>query len=145
MSRRRKRVKCRAEGCSTETSGIEHYCSKHRGLSINRRFTSLKHKAGRKGIELDISLYDYEVLLSSNSCHYCGGPLPKTGHGLDRVDSSKGYTKDNVVVCCYGCNTLKMDRFSYLQFKILIDFVQKMEQNNWVLPVSETLNNKEKK
>ncbi len=29
--------------------------------------------------------------------------------GIDRVDSSKGYFKDNVVSCCKSCNILKRD------------------------------------
>jgi len=30
-------------------------------------------------------------------------------NGLDRVDSSKGYIKDNVVTCCENCNRAKLD------------------------------------
>jgi hypothetical protein len=32
-----------------------------------------------------------------------------TYNGLDRVDSSKGHTVDNVVPCCYRCNIMKGD------------------------------------
>ena len=28
-------------------------------------------------------------------------------NGIDRVDSSKGYTKENSVTCCKHCNTAK--------------------------------------
>lgn len=30
--------------------------------------------------------------------------------GVDRVDSSKGYTIDNVVPCCDICNRMKLDK-----------------------------------
>jgi hypothetical protein len=32
------------------------------------------------------------------------------GHGIDRVDSSGGYTSGNVVGCCARCNFVKHDR-----------------------------------
>ena len=32
--------------------------------------------------------------------------------GCDRVDNSKGHTKDNVVPCCITCNTVRNRNFS---------------------------------
>ena len=69
--------------------------------------------------------------LSQEPCYYCG-TLPKqtrnagnkkgwnaspyqlqdgyfTYNGLDRIDSNKGHTDDNVVPCCINCNQAKMD------------------------------------
>ena len=42
-------------------------------------------------------------------CHYCNYQLGQQSNssGLDRLDSSKGYIKDNVVSCCYKCNRIK--------------------------------------
>ena len=62
--------------------------------------------------------------LISQPCDYCGqAPSQKlwqgthdTGrqefrwNGLDRIDSSKGYTEDNVVPCCKTCNAMKSDK-----------------------------------
>ena len=42
--------------------------------------------------------------LSVQPCHYCGEPTVK---GLDRVNNKLGYTMDNVVPCCKGCNRMK--------------------------------------
>ena len=50
---------------------------------------------------------------------YCGN-IPKNTYsrskyykaaynGIDRVDSTKGYTKDNVVSCCRSCNMAKAE------------------------------------
>lgn len=42
-------------------------------------------------------------------CTYCGD----TDHvGCDRIDNSKGHTKDNVIPCCKDCNTVRGDMFS---------------------------------
>jgi hypothetical protein len=57
--------------------------------------------------------------LAEGSCWYCGAPPqprkqePKKAHwnlvcnGVDRVDSARGYTEDNVVSCCSPCNMAK--------------------------------------
>ena len=39
--------------------------------------------------------------------------------GLDRIDNTKGHTKDNVVPCCYACNTARGNNFSFEEMKIL--------------------------
>ena len=40
----------------------------------------------------------------SKNCFYCNDNVKI---GIDRVDSSKGYTIDNVVPCCSKCNWMK--------------------------------------
>ena len=127
----RKKEKCIIDGCNTLTNGIEGYCTKHREFSITRRYKKLKVSSTKKRIPLDISLYDYEQLILSNSCEYCCGPLPKQGHGLDRVDSNLGYTKDNVVPCCNACNILKSNVYSYSQMKIIAEFITEVKLTNW--------------
>ena len=34
-------------------------------------------------------------------CYYCGAVAPITGHGLDKVDPTKGYIVNNIVACCW--------------------------------------------
>jgi hypothetical protein len=78
--------------------------------------------------------FDTFLALSQQPCHYCRR-LPFrtyniakrdigyrtfsenqfqngsfTYNGLDRVDSAQGHTPDNVVACCWDCNSAKMDR-----------------------------------
>ena len=45
---------------------------------------------------------------------------------LDRVDSNKGYSKDNCVVCCYICNKMK-STLSEEQFLVHIREVLKWQ------------------
>lgn len=60
-------------------------------------------------------------------CYYCGAEpsndniwaksakrISKKGednrfNGIDRIDSSKGYYKENCVSCCTKCNRMKLD------------------------------------
>ena len=37
-------------------------------------------------------------LTEEEKCHYCGAEL--RGYNLDRKDNTKGYSKENCVVCC---------------------------------------------
>ena len=83
--------------------------------------------------------------LSKSKCHYCGLDFSKSIedrnsesktkkkisdvvlkiNGIDRLDSSKGYTKDNVVPCCKYCNNAKaeMTKKQFLEWiKKVYDF-----------------------
>lgn len=68
--------------------------------------------------ELD---FDTFYRLSQQICTYCGRTPYRTRgeftyNGLDRVDSSKPHTVDNVVPCCWDCNRMKgsMSRADFL-------------------------------
>lgn len=61
-----------------------------------------------KFIPVSISFKFYCELIKS-PCHYCGGQLPTTGIGLDRIDSRKGYSVRNIHPCCTQCNISKND------------------------------------
>ena len=77
------------------------------------KFTNIKKKAKWRGINFSLLFELYETQLWGKPCHYCGCKLEVTG--LDRKDSSKGYSRDNVVPCCPNCNSKKKDK-PYDQF-----------------------------
>lgn len=77
-----------------------------------------KRHATRRGFSYDISEEDF-IYLIDKPCYYCGLPpsnLKKTKNftkgllysGIDRVDSSIGYSKNNCVPCCEQCNKSKL-------------------------------------
>lgn len=84
--------------------------------------------AEKRGLEFALDDDQLDVLFSSE-CHYCGaaptncmkynraGRKPEVFwyNGIDRVDSSKGYTFDNVVSACSICNRAK-GALSYEEF-----------------------------
>lgn len=77
--------------------------------------------------QFELSLKEFENL-SLGDCKYCGkAPANKYRqiltkgdkillyNGIDRIDSSKGYTLDNCVTCCSICNTMK-NSLTYTEF-----------------------------
>ena len=71
-----------------------------------------KTGAKRRDINWDLNLSNLEAM--PMICHYTGEQLtlernkPNT-ISLDRLNSSKGYTKDNVVFCCAHINVMKWE------------------------------------
>jgi len=75
--------------------------------------------AKKRGFSFDIAERDFMELVVK-PCFYCGnrlGNVRKSKYsngdfeytGIDRIDSSLGYTKDNCVPCCSFCNWAKSD------------------------------------
>ncbi len=79
-----------------------------------------KRHAERRGFKWQLTRKDVEKLVKMN-CFYCDSKpnnIKKTKNsigdgfiysGIDRVDSSKNYTKENSVSCCKICNYAKSD------------------------------------
>ena len=81
------------------------------------RYIHLVSKAKGRGLECSLSFDDYLSLISGHPCYYCGGDLPITGHGTDRINSKVGYVVGNVRPCCVDCNTAKSDKTD-LEFRV---------------------------
>lgn len=76
--------------------------------------------------EIDISYNDYCDIMNNMKCHYCNSCIKlEIGFGLDRIDNSKGYFKDNVVPCCGVCNRTKGDRFNHDEFRVMMNALVK--------------------
>jgi hypothetical protein len=87
------------------------YNSREKCLSrIENRFIQWKTSAEKRGIEWNLNL-EYVKSLPM-ICFYTGDDLvlgqnkPNT-ISLDRIDSSKGYSEENVVFCCANVNRFK--------------------------------------
>lgn len=90
-------------------------------LTIKMVLNATKHSALRRNLTFDVTYEDLERLIFSN-CNYCGIEpsnlyVPKRTknislfyNGLDRIDSSQGYIKSNIMPCCWDCNMAKKDK-----------------------------------
>jgi hypothetical protein len=88
------------------------YDLKRRG-TIPRRYQTLKARAKKKKLELNISEQEFAKIVEA-PCFYCANKLckPSQAIGLDRIDSKSGYTIENVVSCCEFCNIVKMNNLT---------------------------------
>lgn len=81
----------------------------------------------KKGLECDV---DAEFLLehiTSKPCTYCGDTREEIG--CDRIDNSKGHTKDNVVPACKTCNVSRMDNFAHEEMLVLGKTIKQIKIN----------------
>ena len=70
-------------------------------------FHSYKNKAIKTGKYFELT-EEYYIYLRNRNCVYCNRSTTKSHYnGIDRLDSSIGYTIENCVTCCYDCNIAK--------------------------------------
>ena len=99
-------------------------------ISVHR-VRSYKAIDKRKGHAFDLDLQWYDDNIHQRPCHYCGD---EGMVGCDRIDNSRGHSKDNVVPCCLDCNTARSHRFSYDEMVMLGETVRRIkDRRNQVL------------
>ncbi len=76
----------------------------HRANPIPRMYYAAKVRAKAKGLEFTLKMSDIKI---PELCPVFGTPL--TEPSLDRTDSKRGYTPDNIVVMSMRANKLKND------------------------------------
>jgi hypothetical protein len=68
--------------------------------------------------------FDYKYMLNNiynSACVYCSS---KEKLGADRIDNSRGHTKDNIVPACYRCNTMRQNHFTYEEMLKIGQFIK---------------------
>jgi len=91
-----------------------------------------------------LSFEDFLDFTNINLCYYCGEDViwykfqdvkRKGGKGyhLDRKDCSRGYEKDNLVVCCRRCNRGKGAEFSHDEWLCIGNLIRQMREESKVL------------
>ncbi len=98
---------------------------------IRQIILGYKRHAERRGFKFGLSENDVCEIIDK-PCHYCG-TLPSNNkvtkncngfsyNGIDRLDSSKNYTVDNVVSCCNTCNKAKLA----ISKKVFLEWVERV-------------------
>ena len=103
--------------------------------AFNVLLGGMKNNAKKRHLKWDLSDSKVEELITQ-PCFYCGA-LPRKhdglnkklngdfpSNGLDRINSKRGYTEDNVVPCCADCNRAK-GRLTISEFIQFIDRISK--------------------
>jgi len=119
--------KCRV--CSQRKRPYEHI--------INE----LRHSQKRNLI-VDLTYEEFVEIIKDSECHYCSKDLifskytrdenkdyTSRAYQLDRKDNNIGYTKENVVPCCWNCNRMKSDIYTYEEFNKLSPILKEIHKN----------------
>jgi len=89
-------------------------------------FVALKHSAKERKIDFFINQNDFINWYNNQDkfCYYCkkseqeiNNEINSHWHRLtiDRKDNNKGYNLNNLVLCCYSCNRIKSNIFSFIE------------------------------
>jgi len=89
--------------------------------NINKKLKSHLEYDTKKRYTNNITCDDIQTLFvkQNGECLKCGEFMKTCGYGkgdkkqfsIDRIDSKKGHTKDNIQLCCWCCNRSKKNRF----------------------------------
>jgi len=125
-------LRVRSSGFQKHSGFCGSCCKKKKPYwSVYNNFKShVKRSNARRGkhTKVDLTYDDFVFLTQIRTCCYCGEAnihwLKYMGDGpfrynLDRVDNSRGYSMDNVVVCCKECNQMKRDWYTGDEFRVM--------------------------
>lgn len=104
--------------------------------SLRGRYKVVRTSAKQRGHEFRLPFEEYCAIVA-NPCYYCNGMLPPKGGGLDRMDNSKGYTKDNVVPACKACNVVRSCYLTVAEMKVAMEAV--MNFRKFPVPVKDSI------
>lgn len=107
--------------CEHRTQYLRNYL-----LTANGIYAHLKYESKRRQIQLLFTKEEFSnwYLHQTYSCYYCSRSLSeilddkrerrnaKLRLSIDRLDSNKDYSLDNIVLACYRCNHIKSEYFT---------------------------------
>lgn len=93
----------------------------------SKMISSYKHKDKINNVSVcDIDIDWMIENIMTKPCYYCGDTHRI---GCDRIDNSKGHTKDNVIPCCYDCNCARNNNFSVEEMKVIGKAIKQVKEN----------------
>jgi hypothetical protein len=104
---------------------------------VLRKWLNLRQSAYKRGLEFDLTLGEVKRLMLRKTCFFLKSKIyviPPNGAEeedsltIDRVDSTKGYVKGNVVACSSRINQAKSD-LSLKELKTLVEVMEKFEND----------------
>jgi hypothetical protein len=109
-------TKRKIPSCGVSEACKNHYQGDLKEATATVVLHNYKQGCKKTGRSFNLSKQDFLDLIFNN-CHYCRSPpfsrfYKKKGtyvayNGLDRVENTEGYRRDNVVPCCFICNRAK--------------------------------------
>lgn len=98
-------------------------------LKAAKMVSSYKCSDKKKGYETDVTKEYVFSNIIRKPCIYCGSI---NNVGCDRLDNKRGHLIDNIVPCCYICNVVRSNLFTFEEMKrigIVISDIIKLRNN----------------
>ena len=105
-----------------------------RGWSVFK-VGSYRYFDKKRGLSNDLTAAWFRDNIESKPCFYCGDASKRSGG--DRIDNSKGHTKNNVVPSCWDCNCTRGNRFSHEEMIIISDVIRTIKATR--VPIENAL------
>lgn len=135
--------KCALNHCTNEVRATQRgrgtgYCTSclSKGRPFGVIYSRILWNAKRKEIECPLTYEEFLSFTSTECCVYCKERVRWEEHithdgnafsyNLDRKDSSSGYHKENLVVCCKTCNWAKNSLFTHEEFLVVGEAIGKV-------------------
>lgn len=102
----------RCVGCYEKQRAVEEGRERIRNYSeekkanLDKYMLSYIQSAKSRNIAFELTKDKFEELVCM-ACYYCGSFNENEVVGIDRLNSSRGYTNENCVPCCKVCNFMK--------------------------------------
>lgn len=97
-----------------DTTVIEELKEESLDLIIAKKLIQLSKSAEERNIEFNVSFKKLKSLWKLKRCQITGlefqhepGTMQELNKSIDRLDNSKGYVDDNIIVCTQGLNSRK--------------------------------------
>ena len=126
--------------CYSTMRKVENNRTRDRNYSFERLINPGRHfreyadSAAKRNIEFNITLEEFTEIVTK-CCYYCKKYSENEVIGIDRIDSFKGYLKDNILPACEICNSMKK-QLTMKEFANQITLIYK----NFVTEFTEELN-----
>lgn len=137
-------IKCKNKEIRLQSHGLKTHSGKckscaQQGEDYFHIFNELKNHKNKK-VFFNLTFEEFLEIIKVSKCHYCQkelfynkhakdwGKNLTRAHQLDRKDNTKGYIKENLVCCCWTCNRLKSDIFTYNEFMMLSENLIKIQK-----------------
>lgn len=100
-------------------------------MTVTPRFRCGQKNAKARNLSWDLDRDSYSQIITKD-CSYCNRTLRwETGCSLDRIDNTKGYTKDNVLPCCAFCNRLRSNVLTVEETKVVVEALMSYRSGNF--------------
>lgn len=136
--------------CGKEMNVLQGSILKHSGKCTSccqkkRPYEYILNELSRrrnKKYPVDLTYEEFLEIIKNKKCFYCNkdliyneysrdgnGEKVSRAHQLDRKNNNIGYTKDNLVACCWDCNRIKSNIYTYEEFLLLSPVLKQINEN----------------